>query len=847
VLQDLRYAGRVLLKGKAWSAMVVLSLSLGIGANTALFSATNGLLLRKLSVADPDSLVRLRHVGRNQMANNISEYGYLPRETGVPMGSTFSYAVFRELQNANQTLDGMFAGAPLGSVNVVVNGQAEIATAYLATGNYYQLLGVRPLLGRTLMPSDDDAAATPVATIGAAFWARRFGSDPGVVGKVIQANNTLVTIVGVTPADFTGVQRVVDTPVDIVFPLVLDAQLSAQQPPAPGQRPTPRVAQPTHYWLQIVGRLKPGVTAAQVEGNLQGAFQEAARAGMTTYLGSLSEKERGSSQNRNRTAVSRLSVSSAAQGVYDQDPTSLRAVGIISAIVALILLLVCANVANLLLSRAAVRQKEISVRLSIGATRSRIIRQLLTESILLALVSGAIGILVAYWGRQLLPGTAGQAPIDWRVLLFALGVAAITGIVFGIAPAVRVTGDTAAEGLKETSRTVVGGRTLLSKFLLVTQVAISLVLLIGAGLFLRTVNNLRSVDVGFNPQNLIIFRVNPLLNGYDQTRVQTLYDEMTQRLAAIPGVRAVTMSNPPLLSGSVNTTSFVRQGKPAPEGQENTVHRVRIAPNFFDALGIPVVRGRPFTERDNLAAPRVAMINEAAVQKFFAGEDPIGARFGNNPENSGQTEIVGIVRDVKYNTLREPAPPTMYVPYSQSPLGNMAFEVRTAGEPTALMAAIREGVRQVDANMPIIDLTTQIDQIEQRFAQERVFARAYALFGGLALLVASIGLFGLMSYNVTRRTTEIGIRMALGAAQRTVLQMVMRESLLLVAIGVVIGAAAAAGAGRFVASLLFGLAPTDVVTTVAAIALMVGVSTFAGYLPARRASRLDPMLALRHD
>ncbi len=855
MLQDLRYAIRVILQGKAWSAMVVLSLALGIGANTALFSATNGLLLRKLSITDPDTLVRFRHVGRNQMANSISEYGSIAREPGVESGSTFSYPLFQELQKGNQTLSDLAAGAPIGSVNVVVNGSAEIATAYIASGNYQSLLGVRTIHGRTITSEDDQANATPVMTISAQYWNRRFGNDPSVVGKTVQANNTLVTIVGVLQPEFTGIQRVVADAPNITFPLALDPVLNPAPPSPPGAPPSvPRLSQPTFWWLQIVGRLKPGSTPEQVTANLDGVFQQAARQGMSSFLASLPEQERGFSRNRNRTDVSRLTVSSAAQGVYDNDASTVRAVSIISVVVGLILLLVCANVANLLLSRAAARQREISVRLSIGATRGRLVRQLLTESVLLALIGGALGLLVAYWGRKLLPGTTGQGPLDWRVLLFASGVALTTGILFGIAPAMRVTGTSAGEALKDNTRSVTGSRTLLNKSLLVLQVAISLVLLIGAGLFLRTVDNLRKVNVGFNPQNLVLFRVNPQLNRYDPPRIASLYEQMVQRLMAVPGVRAVTLTNPPLLSGSVNSTNLVVQGRVYAPGvledrrsQDHSVNRMRVAFNFFDTMEIPLLRGRGFTERDNLPAPKVAIINEAAVRKFFPDEDPIGRRFGSSPETSGQIEVVGVVRDVKYSELREPAPATMYVPYNQNPVGAMAFVIRTSSDPTAAMTGIREAVRQVDANVPLTDMSTQMEQIERRFMQERVFAQAYTLFGGLAVLVASIGLFGLMSYSVTRRTTEIGIRMALGAQQQSVLQMVMRESLLLVAAGVVIGVAVALGAGRFVSSLLFGLEATDLTTSALAVVVMLAVSAFAGYLPARRASRLDPMLALRHD
>ncbi|HXG73072.1 MAG TPA: ABC transporter permease [Gemmatimonadaceae bacterium] len=748
MLQDLRYAVRVLLQGKTWSAMVVLSLALGIGANTALFSATNGLLLRQLPVEDPDTLVRLRHVGRNSMANNTSEYGNIARlPAAEPSGATMSYPAFATLRQANATLTGLAAGVPMGSVNVVVNGHAEIATAYLATGNFHELLGVRAIRGRTLVPDDDQANAPPVATISEQFWARRFGNDPEIVGTVIRANDTPLTIVGVTPAAFTGVQRVIADAPDVVMPLALDRVLTLPGAMYPGGADQARLDQPTFWWLQVFGRLKPGVTASQVEGNLGGVFQQTAREGMSSFLGSVPEAVRNSTSNRNRADVSRLSVTSMAHGLVDTDPAMLRGVAIISAIVALILLLVCANVANLLLSRAAARQREIAVRLSIGATRMRLVRQMLTESVLLALVGGALGLLVAYWGRQLLPAAAGQAPLDWRVLMFTSGVALATGIVFGIAPALRVTGTRASEALKETSRSIIGSRTLLPKSLLVIQVAISLVLLIGAGLFLRTVYNLRHVDVGFDPDNLVVFRVNPRLNRYDPARITSLYDQLLERLRATPGVRAVTLSNPPLLSGGVNSTNFIVQGRTYepgvladPRSEANVINRVTIAPSFFETMGMPLVRGRQLDERDNMTGPRVALINEAAARKYFPGEDPMGRRFGNAPETSGQIEIVGVVRDAKYNDLREPAPPTMYVPHRQFPPGAMAVVVRTLDDPVAAMPAIREVVRQVDDNVPLMDMTTQTAQIERRFVQERVFAQAYTLFGALALLVAAIGI-----------------------------------------------------------------------------------------------------------
>jgi predicted permease len=466
-------------------------------------------------------------------------------------------------------------------------------------------------------------------------------------------------------------------------------------------------------------------------------------------------------------------------------------------------------------------------------------------------MGGALGILVGYWGRQLLPGPPGRmTALDWRILAFVLIVTGLTGILFGIAPALRGTGMNLSSALKETSRSVMGSRSLLGKSLLVAQVSISLVLLVGAGLFLRTLHNLRHVDVGFDPQNLLLFRVNPQLNRYEAARMNGFYREMLDRLGTIPGVRGVAMSQPALLSGSTNTTSIFVQGRAYPvtgEERDNDIHRLVVSPHFFEVMGIPVLLGRGFTDRDNENAPKVVVVNEAAARKYFPNGNPIGQRFGSSPETSGHLEVVGVLRDAKYNSVRDDAPPTMYLPYMQTRLGSGVFEVRTAGNTASVLGSVRETVRQIDPNLPLMDVSTQIEQVERRVVQEKVFAQAYTMFGTVALVLAAVGLFGLMSYNVARRTNEIGIRMALGAQRQDVLRLVMRESMILVAIGVAAGVAIALAASRFLATLLFGLAPTDVVTMLLAIGVMVLVSAIAGYLPARRASRVDPMVALHYE
>jgi predicted permease len=851
MLNDLRYGLRVLAHAKGWTLVVVLSLALGIGANTAIFSAVNGYLLQTIPVRDPDSLVRLRYAGRNDMVTSSSDYGFSGQDAlGRDIRSTFSYPMFQQLQAANRTMSEMLACAPTGQLNVVVDGHAEVATSFVSTGNYYQMLGISAQLGRTIVPEDDRADARAVAVISTKYWRARFGSDPKVVGKVVTMNNVRVTIVGVLPAEFTGIQRPLDGLSDVSVPLALDRQFAVNLFGGGTPEPGSRLDQPTNWWLQVMGRLKPGASAQQAQANLEGVFQNTARAGLASYLSSLSDKERAFARNRERTEVPSLRADSGAHGIYDSSRTELRAASILSAVVILVLLLVCANVANLLLSRSTVRTREISVRLSLGATRWRLIRQLLTESLLLSSIGGVLGVLVGYWGRRLLPGaeTARGHELDWHVLVFVVAVTAITGLVFGIAPALRATRLSVSSTLKDSSRSVVASRSLLGKVLLVVQVAISLVLLIGAGLFLRTLQNLRTVDVGFNPQNLVLFRVSPGLLRYDEARYRDLYDRMLREIRVAPGVRGATLSNIMLLAGGVNSTSVFVEGRAYTPGQKgSSVNRIVAGPDFFETIGIPLQTGRTFTARDGDTAPKVVIINEAAARKFFPGENPLGRRFGSSPETSDDLEIVGVVRDAKYSQVREPPPPTMYVPHLQTRLPSVVVEVRTGIDPAAAVATIREAVRRVDPNLPMQDVFTQMEQVEKRLDQEKLFARAYALFGTLALVIAAVGLFGLMSYSVSRRTNEIGIRLALGAQRGAVLGQIMRESMMLVIAGVVIGLAIALGTGRFIAALLFGLAPSDAATIGVAMVVMLVVAGLAGYLPARRASRVDPMVALRYE
>ena len=848
-MQDLAYAARTLAHARGWTAVIVVLLALGIGANTALFSATDALLLSAVPARDPDSLIRLRWAGRNDAVTEHDEYGFnRPAADGREVSASFSYSVFQQLAADVKNTADLFAAVPFAQMSVAIDGQAELAQGFGATGNYFTVLGVTPIHGRLLVPDDDRPAAPPVVVISARYWRSRFGGDPAVIGKIVRANDVPVTIVGITPPEFTGVQRTLGEAPDLTFPLTLDAQLKAST----GRGQGSLLALPTAWWLQVMGRLRPNATAAQLQAQLGGVFQRTARADMDGYLKSLSEEDRRAARNRTRHEVPELLVDSGRHGLYNADNNAVAAATILSAVVAVVLLIICANVANLMLSRAIGRRREISVRLSLGATRGRLVRQLLTEAVLLASVGAALGLAVAYWGVRLLPAPASNVSVlRGRTLAFTALAAILTSVVFGALPAFRATKVDVNADLKETARSVSGRRSLLARSLLVVQVALSLALLVAAGLFLQTVNHLRQVDVGFDPRNLLLVRITPRLNGYDVPRTAALYRTLVERFSSLPGVTGAAMSQPALLSGSVSSTDIYVEGQPAPangrDRRGHEINRIVMSPRFLDVLGVPLVGGRGLTERDDQSSPHVALINEAAARRYFPGQDPLGKRFGQNPEHTTDTEIVGVVRDAKYSSLREPAPPTMYVSYLQNPRAFGYFALRTTPAAASMIGAVRDAVRQVDPGLPIDRISTQADEIERRYAQERLFARAYALFGGVALLLASVGLFGLMSYNVARRTPEMGIRMALGAQRLDVVRLVMRESLLLVGIGVAAGLALALVAGRLVATLLFGLAPRDLTTMAVAVFVMIAVSAIAAYLPARRAARVDPLVALRYE
>jgi predicted permease len=847
LLKDLRLALRVLLRTKGWTAVVLVSLALGIGANTALFTAVNGLMLQKVEAREPERLVKFNWVGQNDMVRSSSDYGFSGLVGDRPVRGTFSFSMFEELTKANRTLTDFAAGAPMGSVNVILNGDAQLASAYLASGTYFKTMGIGPAAGRLFGEADDAPGAPPVAVISYPYWQKRFAGDASVINRSVSMSGQMVTIVGITPKGFFGHQRLGNDPPEITLPLAFDAVFNPPQPLPNQTVPTPRMKMPTYWWLQMIGRMKPGVTLDQVSANLKPVFETAARAGLASYQSTLTEAEKNLSGNRTRgNAMPNFLVKSATHGYYELDSNAKRSAGFLSVVVIIVLLIVCANVANLLLSRATSRHKEISVRLSMGATRGRLVRQLLTESLLLSGLGGLLGVLVGYWSRGLLP-FGKTAPLDWRVFGFVAGVSMLTGVIFGLLPALRATSVHLSDAMKENSRSVTSSRTILSQGLLVLQVAMSLVLIVGAGLFLRTLDNLKHVDVGFDSTNLLMFNINAGVNRYDAERSANLFRQVLDRMSTIPGVKSATLTRTTLLSGSTSTSSMWAEGSTDVKATVDDMYMMDVSPEFFDTMGIPLRGGRTFNQQDTATAPKVAMVNEAAARALFPGGNAVGKRIGGSLERSTEFEIIGIVRDAKYDSVRNAGPPTMYRSVWQGTSRSQNVVLRTAGDPMAMTETVRAAMRDIDPTLPIQRFTTQTEQIANRFAQERLFATAYTAFGALALVLACIGLFGLMSYNVARRTNEIGIRMALGAQRAAVVRMVMKESLVLVGIGVALGLGSALFAGRYVKAVLFGLSPTDALTISGAILLILVVSALAGYLPARRASKVDPMVALHQQ
>jgi predicted permease len=843
ILQDLRYGWRMLARTPGFTAVAALSLALGIGANTAIFSLIDAVLLKLLPVKDPHALVLLAWAVPAGKDPGVAHWtnGRTWDERGRGLGAPFSYPTYRQLRANNQAFSELFAFADAGNLSVVVDGEARRAFTQMVSGNYFSALGIRPSVGRILVESDDQAGAPPVCMISDSYWKRRFGGSPSVAGTHVVIGGVPFTIAGVMPPEFFGLQP--GLAIDVSVPISMQPLIVPRWDP----KMTSILAAADHWWVQMMGRLKPGVSARQAAASLTPQFQQALAAV-------------AASSPQPGTVVPWLELQPASQGLSQLRNQFSRPLSILMGMVGLVLLIACANVANLLLARATARQKEIGVRLSLGAPRSRLIRQLLTESLLLACIGGTLGTAFAWWGSRILlallshpgnPLTLNVSP-DLRVLAFTAAACLVTGLLFGLAPAFRATRVDVAPALKHGVPSLRGSISL-AKALMVAQAALSLVLLFGAGLFVRTLVNLESLDTGFDQQRVLLFGIDASQAGYLGPALNDFYDRVQQRVAALPGVVSATASLHLLLSGSSRGNSFWVPGYTPKPDERMGVHVMPAGANFFATMKIPLLSGRDFTTRDDENAPKIAVINEAFAKLYFQNQNPIGRHIQwDRKKADTDMEIVGVAKDARYNSLRADASPTIYHPFRQAGrIFFMHFEVRAAGNPQALIPSVRRAVASIDRNVPLFDVKTQAEQIDELLMQERLFAKLSSFFGLLALLLACVGIYGILSYAVARRSSELGVRMALGAQRRDIVHMVLREALLVAAAGLALGIPASLLAARLasgvISDLLYGLKAADATSILLAAAALIVVAVFAGIWPARRASRVDPLVALRYE
>jgi macrolide transport system ATP-binding/permease protein len=888
LLQDIRYGLRMLGKSPGFAAVAILTLALGIGANTAIFSLIDAVMLRSIPVKDPQSLVVLEWQSRSgPKFHSYSNYGDCGAFfEGGHGGCSFSVPLFKDLRAQANIFSGLAAFFGPVQFDVSGNGPASVARGEVVSGDFFSTLGVSTILGRPLGPADDSPNSSPAMVLSYNYWHTAFGGERKAVGTTIRINNIPFEIVGVASPKFTNLApgKTQDFFVPLsAMPLVNFNWFGSQG----------TLDDPYSWFVVLVGRLKQGVTAGQAQSAASLIFRN--------------EMLHGAKPLSKAEDNPRISLVPAEDGLSGQRGHISSLLYVMMIAVAAILLIACANVAGLMLARSAARQKEMAVRLALGAGRARIIRQLLTESVMLSVTGGALGVLLAVWGVHAITAlvTSGSerpfgfviAP-DWRVLAFTVGVTFVTGILFGLAPALRSTRMNLTPALKETASSLPGsahaGRAFgrwfrLSDALVVAQVALSILVLVGAGLLVRTLRNLHEINPGFDTQNVLLFGLDPSLIGYKDAQSAQLFRDLRERFAALPGVTSASYSGSALLSNSLWTTEVHLDG--APRNQNVSADAMSVSPEFFSTLRIPMLAGRGFNSADFVLAaregaawqeaqvaweksqaeaangrsgasanpgatlagfgPTAVIINEAFAKKYFPKQDPVGKHIGGyqgddyplgayDPGNI----VIGICGDTKYNDLKREIKPTMYSPFTG---GGAHFELRTASNPTALVSAVRSVVAHADNNLPLFEVRTQTEQIEDLLVQERMMARISSFFAVLALALACIGLYGLLSYEVVRRTREIGIRMALGAQQGDVLKLVVGQGIVLALVGAAIGIGVAIGVTRFMASMLYGVHANDPATMIAVAVLLALVALAACFIPARRATRVDPMVALRYE
>ncbi len=846
--QDLRYAFRTMNANRLFTLLAVLSLALGIGANTAIYSFMDAILIRSLPVGDPQSLVvlnwRAKTTDGDFVLQGMSGDTYDDPKGGTEAG-IFPYPAFELLQKSDSVFSSAFAFqySFANNLNVTIKGEADLESGVFVSGEYFSGLGVPAVSGRIILPDDDRTGAPAVAVVSYALSQARFGGPANAIGQSIIIDSVPFTVIGATPPGFFGTDP--QQSPSLYLPFRTNLALGAANPF--GLRPADYMGG-NFYWVQMMARLRPGVSAAQAQAALSPAFQQWVTSTATS--------------DQQRANLPQLLVKEAASGLETLRREYSQPLYVLMTMVGLILLLACANVANLLLARSAARRREIALRLSIGASRWRIIRQLMTESVLLASLSGICGVLCSIWGIRFLTLLLAngrnnftlRAELNWHVLAATAGLSLLTGLMFGLAPALQATRVDVLPSLKETHG-VQGAarrglrRLSLGQVLVASQIAISMLMLVAAGLFVRTLSNLESIQLGFNRENVLLFQLNALKAGHKEPDLSAFYADLRRKFGEIPGVSAATLSEGSMVGGETALPVTVG-GTPVTPGTRIW----KVGPNFFHTMQIPMLAGRDFDEHDRPGTPFVVVVNETFAKDNFAGRNPLGQRVvlleaGEKPRVARDMEIVGVSCDARYGSLTRDIPPVAYIIFNQGypQLDQAEYALRTMGDPLSYARAVREIVRRADATVPVTEIKTQVTDIDQTISQQIAFAKLCVGFAILALTITCIGLYGTVSYNVARRTGEIGIRMALGAHSGNVIRMVLSEISLLAAAGLAAGMVVALAASKFVESFLYGIKRNDPASLLAAAAILFGAAFLGAYAPARRASRIDPMVALRHE
>jgi len=824
MISDIRYALRMLTKNPAFAGVVVLTLALGIGANAAIFSLLDQVLLQSLPVANPNQLTVLS--------------AYDAKDAPTIQGS-FSYPMYQDLRDRNSVFSGVIARGST-QTNVSYGDQTERVSSELVSGNFFEVLGVRPWAGR-LFTQDDDRTpgAHPVAVLSYAFWERRFAKDPNLIGKTILINEQPFTVVGVTPPAFFGVDlaRNPDVRVPLMMTLVLDPRV-----------PT-RMERRRHQWLSVMARRKADVSPEQAQASLDVLYHQIREVEAQQLPASVTPSQ------RERFAAGRIAMLPGDQG-FRRMQTDLRtSLLLLFGATCAVLLILCANLANLMMARATVRMQETAVRLALGAGRLRLLRQWLTEGVLLATIGGLVGIAFALWIKAGLVAfiprdykTNLSAGFDWRLYAFIFVVAILLGVAFSLAPAIQAARQVFAPGLRFESRSFTSGGRLLSlrSGLILVQVALSLPLLVSAALLLRTLQNLRSLDTGFSKENVLLASVNPSLNGYSPERTASFYDELLGKTRALPGVKFASLGSDSPISGGWDRVGIVVEGYTPREGEEMSCDITSVSSDYFKALEIPLLTGRDFDDRDRTGAPKAVIVNERMAKRFFGTTDAIGKHIGLDgvPDRT----IVGVVKDAQYVNLRANLRHHFYVPVTQeSQLSNLTLHVKTTSDPSGVAEQLRAQIKSIDPHLPLYDLKTLSTEIDESLVQERLVTWLSAAFGLLATLLTALGLYGVLTFSVARRTREIGIRVALGAQRGDVFRLIMVRGMILVGVGVAIGVGASLAFSKLLSSLLFGVTPNNGATLVGVSVGLIAVALVACYLPARRATKVDPLVALRYE